>query len=284
MFKKVYCIFILLIVYSFNINAEELVELNMSKEDIALSNHLQKIVKENAAIKEPEWQDVGNIPIMVRRVGDGKRPTVIVLHGSGGTDGHHQTWAQRINQWGYNSVLVESFRQRGHSNIVLTQAIMPKDRVADVLEITKWITQQPWSNGEVAMIGYSHGGNTVFETANVKKNLLKGGVAYYPYCHGWFRSVTIPIQLHLALDDDWNPASTCSFLYKGLFKANTITAYEYPNSHHGFDHTRGYITKFPAMVRGGIQTVTYGSNKEQAEISYARTKEFFDNLFTKNKN
>lgn len=262
--------------------SEELVELNMSTQDFNQLNELRKAVKKNESIKTPEWQELGNIPIMVKTVGDKKLPTVLVLHGSGGTEGHHQTWADRINQWGYHTLLVESFRQRGHSNIVLTQAITPQDRVSDVLAVAKWVKEQPWSNGEVALIGYSHGGNTVFETALENNDLIKGGVAYYPYCYGYFRNVKVPIQLHLAMDDDWTPASLCSFLYKGPFKSSNVLAYEYPNSHHGFDHARGYVTKFPAMMRGGVQTVTYGSNKEQAEISFIRTKEFLDTLFKKN--
>jgi dienelactone hydrolase len=263
--KKTASLFFFLI-FSFNVNSEKLVELNMSKEDLALSNELQKKAKENQSIKLPEWQYLGNIPILARPINDKKLPTVLVLHGSGGTDGHHHTWAERINQWGYHSVLVESFKQRGHANIVTTQAVMPQERINDVVTAAKWVKEQSWSNGEIAMIGYSHGGNTVFETAIVGDGLFKGGIAYYPYCHGWFSNVKIPIQLHMALDDDWNPAITCSFLYKGIFKSKEVVAYEYPNAHHGFDHARGFINKFPAMAGGSLRTVTYGSNKEQAEI------------------
>jgi len=270
---------LLFLMFSLNVNSEKLVELNMSKEDIALSSELQKKVRENELIKQPEWQYLGDTPLMARTIGEKKLPTVIVLHGSGGTEGHHHTWAERINRWDYHSVLVESFKQRGISNIVETQSINPQERIADVVAVAKWIKEQPWSDGQIAMIGYSHGGNTVFETALVSGNLFKGGVAYYPYCYGYFSAVKIPIQLHLALDDDWTPATTCSFLYKGLFKSKEVTTYEYPNSHHGFDHTRGYVTKFPAMTGGSLRTVTYGSNKEQAEISFNRVKDFLEKLF-----
>jgi dienelactone hydrolase len=259
--------------------AKELIELNMSKEEVTNLNEQIKVVKENELIKQPAWQYLGNTPMMARIIQEKKLPTVIVLHGSGGTEGHHHTWAERINKWGYHSVLVESFKQRGVSGIVETQSIKPQDRVSDVLSAAKWIKEQTWSDGQIAMIGYSHGGNTVFETALVSGNLFKGGVAYYPYCHGWFSGVKIPIQLHLAIEDDWNPATTCSFLYKGLFKLKEVITYEYPNSHHGFDHTRGYVTKFPAMTGGSLRTVTYGSNKEQAEISFSRVKEFLSKLF-----
>jgi dienelactone hydrolase len=271
--------FLLFLMFSFNVNSEKLVELNMSKEEIALSSELQKKVRENESIKQPEWQYLGNIPIMARTIGEKKLPTVIVLHGSGGTEGHHHTWAERINGWGYHSVLVESFKQRGVSRIVETQSINPQERISDVITAAKWIKEQAWSDGQIAMIGYSHGGNTVFETALVSGNLFKGGIAYYPYCYGWFSGVKIPIQLHLALDDDWAPATTCSFLYKGIFKSKEVITYEYPNSHHGFDHTRGYITQFPAMAGGGLRTVTYGSNKEQAEISFNRANDFLEKLF-----
>lgn len=277
--KKNLLSFLILVIMFFNANSEELVELNMSKEDIALSNELQKKVKENESLKRPEWQYLGNIPFMARPINDKKLPTVIVLHGSGGTEGHHHTWAERINRWGYHSVLVESFKQRGVSRIVETQSIRPQERVPDVMAVANWIKEQGWSDGQIAMIGYSHGGNTVFETALVADKLFKGGIAYYPYCYGYFSDVKIPIQLHLALDDDWTPAATCSFLYKGLFKSKEVITYEYSDAHHGFDHARGYITKFPAMTARGVSTVTYGSNKEQAEISFDRVRSFLEKIF-----
>ena len=261
---------------------EALEEFSFNEESIRLQTELEKQKKLDleSSQNHPGWQSVINehglhIPIYVDIVNGGKRgPTILVLHGSGGTSAIHRDWAYRLNGWGYHTILVESFKPRGVGDIVQTQSITPQERVPDVIATAHWALRQAWSNGAIGMIGYSHGANTVFETALANKSPIKAGVAYYPYCHGWFSRIQIPIQLHLALEDDWTPARTCYPLYKGLAKLERLTVFEYPNAHHGFDHSRGYITRFKALSGGQIKTVTYGSNTEQAEISFVRVRDF----------
>lgn len=284
--KQIICVFCLLVSIVVPIKAAEeeaeLVEFGVNPESIRLQkeHELQKRIDEERLRKHPGWQLVQNdrglgIPIYTDVVDDGKpAPTVIILHGSGGTGALHRDWAYRLNGWGYHTVLVESFRPRGVGDIVETQSILPQDRVPDVVAAANWILRQSWSNGSIGMIGFSHGANTVFETSFTEKSPIKAGVAYYPYCHPWFSRIRIPVQLHLALEDDWTPARTCYPLYKGFSKVSLLSVFEYPGAHHGFDHNRGYITKFKAMSGRQLKTVTYGSNREQAEISFMRVQEF----------
>ena len=242
----------------------------------------EKSVLAAKAAKHPGWQLIRNengleIPVYADIVGGGsKGPAVLVLHGSGGTAGHHSEWALRLNNWGYHTVLVESFKPRGAANIVETQSISPQQRVPDVIAAAQWVLKQPWSDGRIGMIGFSHGANTVFETSLIDQSPIKVGVAYYPYCHSWFSRALIPIQLHLAMEDDWTPANTCFFLYRGLSKPKKITAFEYDGAHHGFDLLRNLMIRQPAMSGGQLRMVTYGSNRHQGEISFRRVNQYLN--------
>ena len=52
--------------------------------------------------------------------GNGTFPAVIVLHGCGGPDTHHERWAERLVSWGYVAVVINSFSSRGFGNICKT--------------------------------------------------------------------------------------------------------------------------------------------------------------------
>lgn len=261
---------------------EELLEFGVNEESIRLQEKYarQKKIDDERSRNHPGWLEIKNerglhIPIYADVVNDGEKgPTILVLHGSGGTSAIHRDWAYRLNAWGYHTVLVESFKPRGVGEIVETQSISPQERVPDIVAAANWVLKQSWSNGSIGMIGYSHGANTVFETALSDKSPVKVGVAYYPYCYPWFARIRVPIQLHLAMEDDWTPVRLCAPLYKGIGKVEFLSVFEYPGAHHGFDHNRGYITKFKALSGGQLKTVTYGSNNEQAEISFKRVLEF----------
>lgn len=267
---------------AYAVEKEEPEEFGINEESIRIQQEYeqQKKIDDEGARNHPGWQYVTNekglqIPIYADVVNRAKKgPTILVLHGSGGTSAIHRDWAYRLNGWGYHTVLVESFKPRGLGEIVETQSISPQERVPDVIAAATWVLNQIWSNGEIGMIGYSHGANTVFETAITNKSPIKAGIAYYPYCYAWYSHIRVPIQLHLALEDDWTPVRTCHSLYKGVSKVELLSVFEYPNAHHGFDHSRGYITKFKALTGGQLRTVTYGSNKEQAAISFEKVREF----------
>lgn len=199
---------------------------------------------------------------------DSPRPTVIIAHGCDGNENpSYAEWAREINSWGYNTVVADSFQFRGYATGTICDyptRVLPVTRAQDLVELADYVRTQPWHKGNIAVIGFSHGGSTVMNIANSDQKSINATVAYYPSCIQSFNGVfeyrpKIPIQMHLAENDDWTPVSQCyyvpesdKFLYKGAT--------------HAFD------MKLPNRVYLG-HTMKYDKNSDT--IAKQRTKEFF---------
>jgi dienelactone hydrolase len=194
------------------------------------------------------------------------RPTVIVAHGCDGVDNVNYTnWAQEIHSWGYNTVVADSFKIRHLTSGVCKDpvSVLPDARARDLITLAAYIKTQPWHEGKIAVIGFSHGGSTVLKISNTKQDFIDATVAYYPSCLKRFIGINtydpyIPTQVHLAGRDDWTPASECDYL-------PIKDKYLYPDATHAFD------MHYPDHVYLGHH-MAY--NKKADMLAMQRTKEF----------
>ena len=194
------------------------------------------------------------------------RPTVIIVHGCDGIDNESYTnWAKEINSWGYNTIVSDSFKVRGVNTGVCGNPayILPKERTEDLIKLATYIRKQSWHEGKIAVIGFSHGGSTVLNTANTNQNVIDASIAYYPSCLRWFAGLEnyhplIPVQVHLAERDDWTPVSECDYL-------PNKDKYLYKYATHAFD------MHYPDRVYLGHR-MAY--NKEADTLAKERTKDF----------
>jgi dienelactone hydrolase len=168
------------------------------------------------------------------------RPTVLIAHGCDGPKNiSYSNWAMEVNNWGYNGIVVDSFLVRGHKNLCYKGIIVPPTtRAEDFEEVAKWVKNQTWHKGGIAVIGFSHGASTALNIANNKNNKnIDAVVSYYPYCgkqNGQdfigqsIQNPIIPAQVHLADKDYWTPPYLCG-------KMEGYEVYHYTNATHGFD-------------------------------------------------
>lgn len=209
-------------------------------------------------------------------------PSILVLHGCGGIDEHHRSWAETVVSWGYNAILIDSFSGIVEKNVckdLHQPSSSPILRATHAHSVATWVSQQNWSTKKIGTLGFSHGGWTVLYLttdtirASYPNSNIVSSVAYYPNCGTYF-SITeklgTPIQIHIGELDDWTLAKHCVYLgrIKERLKNNVFI---YPNSHHGFDRIN---TKYTYVTGYGDKTIL--SNTEARELSINITKQFFE--------
>lgn len=173
------------------------------------------------------------------------RPTVVLVHGCGGTS-PHEHWMKILDANGFNTVLVDYINPRGFSTICDLNAPISIDKVAnDLNEVFGWVQSQKWHSGKVAVMGFSFGGsitNTFTDTNNLRAkgvavnhiSQLSSIISVYPLCAiaGFAEKSTVPTQVHFGLKDYWTPHSLC--MTDRLDKSNYELVY-YEDAMHGFD-------------------------------------------------
>jgi dienelactone hydrolase len=205
-------------------------------------------------------------------------PTVLIGHGSAGVTRGNQELARVLKEWGYNSIIVDHYTLRGITRHTGREApgARGKDRALDFIRVARWAHTQSWHTGKIAVIGFSQGGGGVLSLANKKlmgqsKNKstdylgpIVAAVAFYPSCY--FNPVPkntpIPIQIHLAEDDDLARTHWCRISNQSLY-----VVHRYKNATHSFDEN------IPSHIP---LTFTHRFNHQITEKSRKNLKEFLD--------
>lgn len=217
--------------------------------------------------------------------------TVVALHGCGGlyaTSGprqgllnaRHQAMADRLVGEGYAVVFPDSLTSRGVRELctqtIGSRSITQRERRRDALAALNWVRQQPWGQtGEVALLGWSHGGSAVLAATDAnqpevaaQKNSFKTAIAFYPGCAAAVKSGYQPnttLTMLVGEKDDWTPAAPCIALGKTTGASVTV----YPDSYHDFDNPVGTVrlrTDVPNGVNPG-QGVHVGANPVAREAA-----------------
>jgi dienelactone hydrolase len=187
--------------------------------------------------------------ILHRPSGSGPFPAVVMLCGCGGFDKkedarHQGAWAQRLVEWGYVALQVDSFSPRGPSNICEdTSTVSDGERSHDAFSAKTYLSALPFVDPKrIAVVGWSHGGWAVMRIVDgyyrdKAVNPFKAAVAFYPYCQPLYGPDT-PLLVLIGKKDDWCPASNCESLKQyGAYKDSKyeFTLKVYPNAYHAFD-------------------------------------------------
>ena len=202
-------------------------------------------------------------------------PTIIVLHGCGGVSSDHHTWAQSIQSWGFNSIVLDSFSGIINGDVCKKSSLShPGTRGTQAYALANWIENQEWSKKKIGAIGFSHGGSSILNMSTKElrnyfpNNKVVSAVAYYPFCEPFFQITQtrqIPLQIHVGELDNWTPANPCKDT-ANLWKLGD-SLFIYKDSHHHFDRLNANWTNGTFVTK---------SNPEARELSMKRTKEFFE--------
>ena len=225
----------------------------------------QAFWKDNVTVYDTRINATLEIPVDKFLAGS-PAPTIIYGHGCGGLWPHDDDKARLLRSWGYNVLVVDSFKPRNvEQNCERKNLVSPRQRVLDAVSVGNWAKQQKWHQGKIGYFGVSQGGESALAIASwVTDNTFSAIAAFYPACHPKYNPrITVPMQIHIGSDDDWTPARNCDY-YKQF---TNFDMHEYQNTVHGYER--------PGPVRYSFgHKIEY--NSESTRISMQKTKEFFD--------
>ncbi len=226
----------------------------------------------------------------------GKSPAVVLMHGCGGPvtpsgriRARERAWMERLAQAGYAALLVDSFNPRGVRSTCgsPTKGLSSiLDRPFDAYAALHWLRARPDIDAaRVALMGWSHGGESVLSTASQRMQerlgiSAPGGfvtlVAFYPGCQRLLKRgyrAAAPLLVHLGQADDWTPIAACEELVRSAKEAGgDVRAFVYPGAHHGFDQPAGEVRQ-RKLVSGRV--VSSGANPAARELAIERTMATF---------
>jgi dienelactone hydrolase len=180
--------------------------------------------------------------------GPGPHPAVILLHGCGGIGNgvNLRRWADRVNDWGYAALILDSFRPRNIVSVCPPEdqpKVTALDRSGDVLNAAIALGAQPGIDGNrIGVIGFSHGGATASTLTRrafnqFRPGLIKASVDYYGPCREpQFYSGTPLLALAGDADNWGNPAESCTAFQARLATGLPMEVHVYSDVVHSFDN------------------------------------------------
>jgi dienelactone hydrolase len=189
---------------------------------------------------------------------------VVELHGCNGISPHYRIWAARLAQWGYATLLVDSFRPRGYADGVCNHGRdVPADlRARDAFAAAAYLHSRPdLRNAPIGLVGFSHGGWAVLKAvlANARpagEPPFAAAVAFYPGCEPPGSALETDTLILIGDADSWTPLARCQrWRDQVQTDGHTLQMTVYPGALHAFDTESGphyfaghYIGRDPAAA------------------------------------
>jgi dienelactone hydrolase len=200
--------------------------------------------------------------------GQGKLPTVILMHGSGGISGNVPFWQRELNAIGINTLTIDGMTGRGLIGVGTNQAVLGRlNFIVDIYRSMAVLADHPRVDASrIAVMGFSRGGQAALyaSLARFHKQWNQSGVEiqayipFYPDCATTYQSdsdvVDKPIRIFHGAPDNYNPIATCKAYMARLKEAKRdVVLTEYPNAQHAFDNPIGSATPIPAKDNQSVR-------------------------------
>lgn len=201
----------------------------------------------------------------------GRRPTIVLMHGSGGMGANVPFWVRRFNAMGINTIAIDGMTGRGLQGVGSKQAILGRlNFIVDIYRTLDILARHPRVDpAKVAVMGFSRGGQAALyaSLARFHREWNKSGIdpvayiPFYPDCATTYRTDTEttgkPIRIFGGTVDNYNPIAKCK-AYAGRLKEakSDVEVFEYPNAPHSFDNPIGAVPAVPAKNDQSVRECT----------------------------
>ncbi|MEX0753159.1 MAG: dienelactone hydrolase family protein [Xanthobacteraceae bacterium] len=220
-----------------------------------------RLVAERATFDSPSGKISG---YLVRPKEKGKRPAILVIHENRGLNPHIEDVARRLATEGYLAYAIDLLSPLGGTPKDEEEArkmfgkVDRKDTSALVAAVA-FLDKHPESTGKVGAVGFCAGGEMVNQLATTAPE-LDAVVAYYGRAPAPEQVQNIKASLLLQYAENDAGVNGTRAAYEEALKANKkkYAMHQYPGTQHAFNNDTG--DRY---------------NKEQAEIAWKRTLDFF---------
>lgn len=180
--------------------------------------------------------------------GDGPFAAVVLLHGCSGPESWNDMWAERLKEWGYVTLAVDSFGPRGQGSICRDPFIVRfEERAKDAYAAKSYLAGIPYvDSNRIAVMGMSHGGWTILYAINtdwfagVKQSPdpFRAAITLYPLCLARLKGFNAPLLILIGEADGIMSAKQCQDLQKSCMEEDPeheVILKVYPGATHCFD-------------------------------------------------
>ena len=179
---------------------------------------------------------------LARPTGTRRFPAVVILHGCNGFSGSQVETADRLRNWGYVALAIDSAGARGMTAACGSSV----GQIFDAHAALHYLSQQDFVDpSRVAVLGYSMGADAALRLAQNDgvpsefEERFRAAVAYFPGCDAESGAMGFPTMILIGAADDWTPADACREFQERTRNAGTpIDLTVYPGVYHGFTSTQ----------------------------------------------
>lgn len=236
--------------------------------------------------------------------GVGPHPAAVLLHGCYGVSNKHHQWSKTLNEWGYTTLIVDSFSLQGIEEICTADdkrwQHFNQQRPKDALIALNYLQSLSEVNSnEIVLFGWSYGGAITLKVLE-KSSTTQGkgysaGIAFYPSCWQYQQylmsskhyKADVPIRILMGEDDEWTKPIHCQQLLNNGKDELQQQLWTYAGAYHNFDdqqqryqflnHVRRESKQHPW---GGVHV---GYNKQAHLDAQAAIRKFLKNNFNEQK-
>jgi dienelactone hydrolase len=212
--------------------------------------------------------------------GSGAYPAVVILSSEAGIQKNHIRWGERLKEWGYVALLIDSYGSRGGTYYKDTRdADMTADAVngANYLKTLSFVDEN-----KISLLGFSGVGGRIFSVLQEDKRFLppgrnfKAAIAFYPNCFPG-RKLIAPVLIFAGDNDEFMTFGNCTRAAGEAAKfGNEFEMVVYRGVTHFFDD-KDYGTVRPGDQPELPDLLWYNGNRynsDAAEDARKRMKAF----------